>query len=1020
MEKKDSVIDSEESAKNLAKHILSAEQSSRDFVENFKDALSFSKQLNKAMEKAFDNISDNNKKIEKNKELLAKIGKGMESNLAKQATLEASINQHIQEQAKLSSDMGAAKEKKLDLSKQLLAIESDMEDVQMRAIHNEEDLSEEYGKMMQNREKILEAQKENNSEISSLLKLTRKLKNDEGEINKKIKERNELSDKYNKMVENKNKLESDNSGLESATNLLKSQVLLIKFIQLGYERFVKLDEAAESFRKETGFSNTQMIGLRKNVESINREFQDIGVGVDQAYASAKALTDVFGNTALVSKEAMTNVALMSANLGVVEADSANVLATFQGLGGATQEAAMNVMKVGAGLSEKAGVPFKLVMNDIANASEQTLSMLGANPSKLMKASIAARALGTSMNSIVSSQRKLLDFSSSINDELSASALLGKSISFQKARQLAYDGDIAGAAKATLDTVKKAGDFNKMSVYQREELAKASGMELKDLTKMLAVDAQKTKIRTSGTEEEKKKLKLQEDALKKLEEEADLSKQSLLDQNESAIRQQKMQGQMTQLKNIMESIMVSVGDILEPVIRVVSFILVPAFKIVSALIRGMLKPILNIGQALMGNADNTKKFAAFAEKVSAIMVTVYDWSEKIGEVIGEIYLGLNRVTGIARLLGSNFDAVASTAKLISSLAGKIGTNFGFLGKIFKPVATFIKFVATGISRVYNLFQPLISMASKFFGVASKGASFVGPFVKVFGMIAKFAGPIGLIINAVQVVVDLVGQWMDIWSSDDMDVGDKILKSILAIPNALFNVLISPFIDLGVWIARKFGADIPDDMVEGIKSVGREITQWLLMPWVKVFEWLKGTFLGNSPSEIGLMIVDGIKAIGGMLLDVIISPFKSGFEFVTSAFSYVVDSIKNVASDIFGFITSPFKKAMEFVKSIPLFGKLFGGNDIGAAAKPQVDNSTIENSSVIEVKNLDALRDVVQELTNAVANLATAAPAAAGATTAMNTSGIEAKLDTLTNLLTGGAVRVYLDGKDVSAAMTGIGR
>jgi hypothetical protein len=62
-------------------------------------------------------------------------------------------------------------------------------------------------------------------------------------------------------------------------------------------------------------------------------------------------------------------------------------------------------------------------------------------------------------------------------------------------------------------------------------------------------------------------------------------------------------------------------------------------------------------------------------------------------------------------------------------------------------------------------------------------------------------------------------------------------------------------------------------------------------------------------------------------------------------------------------------LEFVKSIPLFGKLFGGNDIGAAAKPQVDNSTIENSSIIEVKNLDALRDVVQELTNAVANLAT---------------------------------------------------
>ena len=44
----------------------------------------------------------------------------------------------------------------------------------------------------------------------------------------------------------------------------------------------------------------------------------------------------------------------------------------------------------------------------------------------------------------------------------------------------------------------------------------------------------------------------------------------------------------------------------------------------------------------------------------------------------------------------------------------------------------------------------------------------------------------------------------------------------------------------------------------------------------------------------------------------------------------------------------------------------------------------------------------------------------AATNVNMGGVEAKLDTLTNLLTGGAVRVYLDGKDVSSAMSGIGR
>jgi hypothetical protein len=734
-------------------------------------------------------------------------------------------------------------------------------------------------------------------------------------------------------------------------------MLLNTLIKVGIDRFVALDKAAEDFRKQTGFSNTQMIELRKNVESINREFQDIGVGVDQAYASAKALTDVFGRTSLVSREAMQNVSLMSVNLGVAAEDSANVLATFQGLGKASQEAAMNVMKVGAGLSEKAGIPFSLVMKDIANASEQTTAMLGANPSKLMKSAIAARALGTDMNKIVSSQRKLLDFSSSINEELELSALLGRNISFQKARQLAYDGDIAGAAKATLDAVNKAGNFNEMNVYQREALAKASGMELKDLTKMIAVDQQRNAILSGNDQAAKDKLLAQEETLKALERENDLSKQSLVDQNESAIRQQKMQGQMMQLKNIMESIMVSVGDILEPIIRIASFVLVPAFKIVAALIRGMLKPILNIGQALMGNADNAQKFATFAEKVSIAMIGVYNFSEKIGESISKILIPISGVFGfIEKLTGT---------------AGRFSDITRNIAAWFLKGARYVETFASGLSGVFKVFKPF--------------ASIIGSVLKGFASFAKFLGPIGLIVTAIQFVVSLWTRFSNLFSSDEF-----------------------------------VKADWPKKLVLGLKAIGGALYDVLLQPFVDVYQWIKKRLMGNSPSEIGLGIVDGIKAVGGMLLDVIISPFKAGFEFVTSAFSYVVNSIKNIASDIFGFITSPFKKAMEFVKSIPLFGNLFGGNNIGAAAKFQADNSITETSGIIEVKNLDVLRDVVQELTNAVANLATTAPAAAGATAAMNTSGVEAKLDTLTNLLTGGAVRVYLDGKDVSAAMTGIGR
>ena len=923
-------------------------------------------------------------------------------------------------------------------------------------------------------------------------------------------------------------------------------VILEKLLMLGYERFVALDKAAENFRKETGFSIHQMVQLRSDAESVNRQFQDMGVGVEQAYASAKALTDVFGRTSLATKETMGNVALLSANLGVAEADTANVLANFQGLGKATQEAAMNVIKVGAGISEKAGVPFKLVMNDIANASEQTTAMLGANPSKLMKSAIAARALGTDMNKIVSSQRKLLDYSSSINDELETSALLGRSISFQKSRQLAYDGDIVGAAKATLETVKRAGDFEKMSVYQREALAKAAGMELKDLTKMMAVEKQRDAILLGGDEAKKETLRKQDAELENLKNMASLDDADLVKQNEKAIMQQKMQGLMSNFANTFQSLLVSLADILEPIVRVTAMVLVPIFKILAALIRGMLKPILNIGQALMGNAENTKKFAAFAEKVSTAMVTVYDWSEKIGEAIG---------TFSTPLIGM-FELI----ERISGSAGRFTAITRNIAAWFLKGARAVEIFGSGLSGIFSVFKPITTVISTV--------------LKGFSTFAKFLGPIGLIITAVQVVVDWVGQLMDIWSSDDMDLGEKILASLAAIPTALYNVLVKPFIDAIDWVLNYFninfsvgeffkelvdgmmklgtmmiqpfvnsmyelweavmdifdGKDIGMNILKGIWSVGKLIVQAILWPFTAAWGLLYNTFIANSPSELGLMIVDGIKSIGSMLLDALTWPFRTAFnfisgifggdgdlgdtiidgvksiagfvfdvltwphrklldfvtglfggdgdivgtmidgiktaagfifdvltlpfrsivnfisgifggdgnlgtsivdgikssfgaafDFITSAFSFVVDSIKNAASEIFGFITSPFKKALEFVKNIPFIGKLFGGNDVAAESKPQIDSTTMETAGVIEVKNLDALREVVQQLTDAVANLGKSDNTETlTAGTKIDTSALEAKLDTLTNLLVGGAVRVYLDGSDVSAAMSATGR
>ena len=823
-----------------------------------------------------------------------------------------------------------------------------------------------------------------------------------------------------------------NKGKDIANSFKKipSPFLLLKaLLETGLDLFVKLDKAAENFRKETGFSNTQMGALRKNAESVNREFQKYGVGIEESYKAAKALTDVFGRTSLVTKEVLGNVALLSANLGVAEADSANVLANFQGLGGATQEAAMNVIKVGAGISEKAGIPFKLVMNDIANASEQTTAMLGSNPSKLMKSAIAARALGTDMNKIVSSQRKLLDYSSSINDELEASALLGRSISFQKARQLAYDGDIAGAAKATLDTVKKAGDFEKMSVYQREALAKASGMELKDLSKMIAVDKQRDAILLNGTDEQKKKLRAQEEELEKMKKMASLDDDDLVRQNEKVLMQQKMQGLVAQLANMWDSIKLAIGSVLEPIIRVVVGILVPAFRIIGSLVEGLISPFADMYDEISNMVGEGNEFKQFMEEVGFVLETyVLPTFKFVGMLISTVIVGALKLVG--GLIGSIFGTI------VSLFDPAVDVGDALLSGLTAVKDSVLEAIVYPFKKAWNwLMDTFMGKSPSELGLSIvKGISSIGsmlidallwPFKKVLKFLSTiFSGDGKLGTSIVDGIKSVGGMLMDalIWPfrtafnfisgifGGDGDLGDTIIDGVKSIAGFVFDVLTWPHRKLLDFVTGLFGGDgdIVGTMIDGIKTAAGFIFDVLTLPFRSIVNFISGIFGGDG--NLGTSIVDGIK-----------SSFGAAFDFITSAFSFVVDSIKNAASEIFGFITSPFKKALEFVKNIPFIGKLFGGNDVAAESKPQIDSTTMETAGVIEVKNLDALREVVQQLTDAVANLGKSDNTETlTAGTKIDTSALEAKLDTLTNLLVGGAVRVYLDGSDVSAAMSATGR
>ena len=104
-----------------------------------------------------------------------------------------------------------------------------------------------------------------------------------------------------------------------------------------------------------------------------------------------------------------------------------------------------------------------------------------NPKLIAAAAAQAKALGISLEQAAQASNSLLDFESSIANELEAELLTGKKWNLEKARSLALDGDAAGAAKEMLRNVGSYSDFLTQNVIARQAEAKAVGMTADELS-----------------------------------------------------------------------------------------------------------------------------------------------------------------------------------------------------------------------------------------------------------------------------------------------------------------------------------------------------------------------------------------------------------------------------------------------------------------------------------------------------------------------------------------------------------
>ena len=195
------------------------------------------------------------------------------------------------------------------------------------------------------------------------------------------------------------------------------------------------------------------------------------------------LKDAFGNMGQANLGTLLQMSMNKFRFGVGAEDQAKILAAQVNISGASKQTALNIQ---AGLAKSASMRGVLpadVFKDIANNTEAFATYAKDGGQNIGEAAIRARELGISLDTVFKVSDSILDFQSSIENELKASLLIGRQLNLNEARRLAMAGDQAGLQEEILRQIGSEEELQRMNAIQRKSLAGALGITVSELNKL---------------------------------------------------------------------------------------------------------------------------------------------------------------------------------------------------------------------------------------------------------------------------------------------------------------------------------------------------------------------------------------------------------------------------------------------------------------------------------------------------------------------------------------------------------
>ena len=290
-------------------------------------------------------------------------------------------------------------------------------------------------------------------------------------------------ERQNGEISQTSKLLENIPGLDKlAKGFIKGTLSIAALIDAGFKADTQITKLAKSLT-QTKFEAAQ---TRDNLADMARESGDNFVTTEKLVESTLKLGQQLGIAQTFSADLTKEFTSLTGKIGISEESAGGLAKLTVAMGKNARTVTTEALGTAQALESQAGIQLdnKQILEEVGKVSGQLLANFKGNPAAIAAAVTQTKLLGTTLEQTKKQSESLLDFQSSIENELKAELITGQQLNLERARALALSGDQAGVAKELANQNMNFSKFSQMNVLAQKDFAAALGLSADELTDQL--------------------------------------------------------------------------------------------------------------------------------------------------------------------------------------------------------------------------------------------------------------------------------------------------------------------------------------------------------------------------------------------------------------------------------------------------------------------------------------------------------------------------------------------------------